>query len=267
MQTWQILLIVVVGALCLFYLYIKILSKGGAGEFVVKLVLVFLNKNKYKKLHNITIQDNNKTIQIDHLVISKYGVFVIETKNYSGTIYGNETANHFYKYNHQKKYEFYNPIKQNYGHIFALKNVLGDYKYVSAVVFSGLATKLKVESKSYVGYIGDLSRYIKSFKEEIYTKEQITEIRNKLKSLSLKGIFLKSKHIKGIKQRMEVYDEKVEQMICPKCGSQLIERRGQYGKFLRCSSYPNCKFKKSLGENKWQIKIENWKLMLNYYKY
>lgn len=251
MPAWQILLIVVVGVLCLFCLYVRTLSKGAAGEFVVKLVLIFLNKHNYKKLYNITLQDNDKTIQIDHIVISKYGIFVIETKNYSGTIYGNEMASHFYKYNHKKKYEFYNPIKQNYGHIFALQNVLGDYKYVSAVVFSGYATKLKIESKSFVGYIGDLQRYIKSFKEEIYTEEQITEIANKLKVLSLHGLFLKSKHIKGIKQRMEVYDEKVNNMVCPKCGSKLVERSGQYGKFLGCSSYPNCKFKKNIVENNW----------------
>ncbi len=246
MVWWQNILIVVVFSIVLFYLYLRLLSKGSAGEFVVKLVLIFLNKNEYKKFHDITIQDNDKTVQIDHLIISKYGVFVVETKNYSGTIYGNENASHFYKYNHQKKYEFYNPIKQNYGHIFALKNVLGDYKYISAVVFSGYATKLKIESTSFVGYIGDLPRYIKSFKEELYSEEQVTEIANKIKSLSLKNVLLKSKHVKDIKERMEVYDEKVAQMICPKCGNVLVVRNGQYGKFIGCSLYPNCKFKKKI---------------------
>lgn len=246
MPAWQIILIIVTSAILLFYFYIKTLSKGGAGEFAVKFSLMFLNKNKYKKLNNITIQDKDKTIQIDHIVVSKYGIFVIETKNYSGTIYGNETANNFYKYNHGKKYEFYNPIKQNYGHIFALKNILGEYKYISAVVFSGYATKLKIESKSFVGYIGELPKYIKSYKEEIYTEEQVMEIADKIKSYALKGLFLKSRHIKGIKQRMEVYDEKVQNMICPKCGSKLVKRSGQYGNFLGCSSYPKCKFKKNI---------------------
>jgi len=47
---------------------------------------------------------------------------------------------------------------------------------------------------------------------------------------------------------MEVFDQKVNNMICPKCGCQLVERSGIYGKFLGCSAYPNCNFKKNITE-------------------
>ncbi|HEY8419508.1 MAG TPA: NERD domain-containing protein [Clostridia bacterium] len=247
MPAWQIILIGFVFVLGLFCLYIRVLSKGEEGEFAVKLVLLLLNKRKYKKFHNVIFKDDDKTIQIDHLIFSKYGIFVIETKNYSGTIYGSENAHYFYKFNHNKKYEFYNPIKQNFGHIFALKNVLGDYKYISAVVFTGYA-KLKVESKSFVGYVGELPRYIKSFKEEIYSEEQVLEISEKLKALALKGIFINREHIKSVKQRLQEYDEKIENMICPKCGNQLVIRKGQYGEFLGCSAYPDCQFTQKIKE-------------------
>lgn len=241
MRPFHIFLFAFLALSVLFALYLKSLSKGAAGEFGVKVVMLLLNKNKYKKFHNITVSDGDKTVQIDHIVISQYGIFVVETKNYSGAIYGNETASHFYKYNHGKKYEFYNPIKQNYGHIFALKNVLGDYKYVSAIVFSGYG-KLKVESKTFVGYIGDLPKFIKTYKEKIYSETQVDEIAEKLKELSLKGLFVNHKHVKEIQERKQMFQEKISNNICPKCGSLLVERRGQYGKFLGCSSYPKCKF-------------------------
>lgn len=237
------LLIIFVALLFLFYLYTKTLSKGGAGEFAVKFVFIFLRNSTYKKFHNITIKDNDKTVQIDHLIISKYGIFVIETKNLSGTIYGNENASHFYKYNHKKKYEFYNPIKQNYGHIFALRNTLGDYNYISVVLFSGNAN-LKVKSKSFVGHIGSLPTYVKLFKKVVLSDSEVVEIVKKLKEISLKGVFVKSNHIKSVKQRIADYEKKIDKRICPKCGGRLVVRNGKYGKFTGCSSYPKCNFKK-----------------------
>lgn len=64
--------------------------KGFLGEKSVAAVLAGLDKKKYLVLHNILLQAGAKTTQIDHIVVSNYGVFVIETKNYKGWILGNE---------------------------------------------------------------------------------------------------------------------------------------------------------------------------------
>lgn len=240
----HIILIAVVAALCCLALFLKLLSKGSAGEFAVKLMFLFLNK-EYHKFSDITIKDGEKTVQIDHIVVSKYGIFVIETKNYTGAIYGSDNSNKFIKYSHKKKYEFYSPIKQNKGHIYALSNVLGQYKYVSIVAFSGYA-KLKVESQSFVGYIGDMIKYIKSFKEEAIPESEINNICKKIKEISIKGLKTKREHVKNVRKRVEEYDNAINNMICPKCGGNLILRKGQYGEFYGCSNYPKCKFKKSI---------------------
>ena len=66
--------------------------KGWLGEFMVK---VTIGKNKPSEkyvINNLKLRvDEQKTSQIDHIVINPNGVFIIETKNYSGRIYGQES--------------------------------------------------------------------------------------------------------------------------------------------------------------------------------
>ena len=46
---------------------------------------------EYYRLNNITLPlANGGSTQIDHIIVSVHGIFVIETKNYKGWIYGNE---------------------------------------------------------------------------------------------------------------------------------------------------------------------------------
>ena len=70
----------VVGIIAFRILQPKI--KGYLGERSVAVILSFLPFDKYKIINDILIKSNDRTIQIDHLVISLYGIFVIETKNY-----------------------------------------------------------------------------------------------------------------------------------------------------------------------------------------
>ncbi len=98
--------------------------RGFMGEFWVKWELKKLPK-EYITLNNIMLSSNRGTHQIDHIVISKYGIFVIEMKNYYGLIVGNEYKDNWIQYLGKHKRYFENPIHQNYGHIKALvKNLL-----------------------------------------------------------------------------------------------------------------------------------------------
>lgn len=79
--------------LFLFLLFIGLFKtriKGKIGEKTIATVLSFLNKSQYKVINNIVLKTGGRTSQIDHLVISDFGIFVIETKNYKGWILGNE---------------------------------------------------------------------------------------------------------------------------------------------------------------------------------
>lgn len=95
--------VVIFGFFCWFF-YRKIM--GTMGEIWVKVELMFLKKGDYKILNNIMIEVGGLTHQIDHLVISKYGIFVIETKNYSGKIKGSEYSEKWTQSFGKKKFFF-----------------------------------------------------------------------------------------------------------------------------------------------------------------
>ncbi|MDX1757907.1 MAG: nuclease-related domain-containing protein [Marinobacter sp.] len=64
--------------------------KGKLGEFLVNAsARLFLDKNRYHLIKNVTLPTEDGTTQIDHIIVSRYGVFVVETKNMKGWIFGN----------------------------------------------------------------------------------------------------------------------------------------------------------------------------------
>lgn len=63
--------------------------KGWVGESLVNLsARLFLDKNTYHLIRNVTLPTEDGTTQIDHIIVSPYGVFVVETKNMKGWIFG-----------------------------------------------------------------------------------------------------------------------------------------------------------------------------------
>lgn len=99
-----------------------------------------LNKQVYRALKNVTIATSNGTTQIDHVIVSKYGVFVIETKNFQGWIFGAENqAQWTQSLPGGRKFRFQNPLHQNYRHIKALSDFLGlsENHFHSVVMFWG----------------------------------------------------------------------------------------------------------------------------------
>ncbi|MFO3716777.1 nuclease-related domain-containing protein [Anaerococcus sp. ENR1011] len=175
----------------LFLLILKFLEnrfKGDVGELAVKRKLRKLNKKKYLVLNNLTLRNyggNTSATQIDHVVISIYGIYVIETKNYKGIIYGSENSKKWTYNIYGNKYKFMNPINQNYAHIKAIKNAIGkEYKnlpYYSIIAFSNEA-KVNVDtSRASICKISKVSKIIKSQAyDEILSYEDILYIKEKL---------------------------------------------------------------------------------------
>ena len=229
-----VLSVFILGILCAIF-YKKIIGK--AGEFHVKNELKKLPNDKYLILNDVMIEDNNTTYQIDHIVVSEFGIFVIETKQYNGYIVGNEYEK---KWKQNNKFYINNPTHQNYGHIKALENVLKleGNKFVPIVCIPSTA-KIQVKSKSHVLHIDELNETILSHKEKII--DNYREIYKIIDSLNIVDRDKRKKHVeyaKKIKDNQFVNGEE----YCPKCGGKLIKRRGKYGDFLGCSNYPKCKY-------------------------
>ena len=220
--------------------------KGSIGEAKVNTRLNFLGK-EYIVLKDILIKTSDGyTSQIDELVLSEYGLFVIETKNYKGWIFGNEKAENWTQVIYKEKHTFRNPIKQNWSHIYALKSVLSDYpniRYHPIVVFSGNATLKSIESSVPVIYSNRLNSTIRRLSfEKCLSIDEVNKIQTILESSELKERNARKEHIKNIKQNVREKKIKMANLICPRCNGELKLRNGRNGKFYGCSNYPRCRF-------------------------
>lgn len=85
--------------------------KGLVGESLVKLAAKLrLPASKYHRLHNVTLPTPDGTTQIDHIFVSRYGIFVVETKNMKGWIFGGERQAQWTQKIYKKTFKFQNPF-------------------------------------------------------------------------------------------------------------------------------------------------------------
>lgn len=214
---------------------------GMAGEFWVKRELKKLS-DEYLVINDIMIKTKDGiTHQIDHVVISKYGIFVIETKQYNGYIKGNDYDKRWLIKNGKKKIYVNNPLHQNYGHVKSLEEILNlpEEKFISLVCIPSRAT-LSVKSNN-VTRIYDLLDKITSYKEEVIgNPNELYEIIN---NLNITDKNERKNHVRNAKLIKNNKDEEFKDR-CPRCGGELIKRNGKYGEFMGCSNFPKCRFVK-----------------------
>lgn len=229
------------------------MGKGFLGE---KYVAKNLGKDKpgtRRTINNIYIKNKvGGTTQIDHVHINKNGIFVIETKNISGKIYGNEYSQEWkvYKGSYFKKrkrytneYNFYNPIKQNETHVYNIKQFINsNIPIYSIIVFTSIDADLSNVTASNVIYLHKLKQEIEKERNQKITSKDIENIYNKIASIKTNTKVTTTEHIKNIKN----VKRNIKKNICPRCKGNLTERNGKYGKFLGCENYPKCKFTKNI---------------------
>ena len=218
---------------------------GIIGEGIVAIILKTLPRDQYTVINNVLIRKEKSSSQIDHVVVSIYGIFVIETKNYSGWIMGGERSAKWTKNVYGHKYQFENPLIQNYGHVVALEKALGitDDKFFPIVVFS-VRGDLKVKTSQPVIYTFSLRRTIRKQTEVLFTQEEMIDIAGRLKNLNMDSFSAHVEHNQEAAELKRTADRKIAANICPRCGGQLKLRSGKYGNFYGCTNYPRCRFTK-----------------------
>jgi hypothetical protein len=205
------LLLLVAGVLILRYFFKgkvredRNKAKGKEGEQEVINELNKLDKDKYTVFNDITIQTRGGyTSQNDHIVVSEHGIFVIETKNYGGKIYGNDGMQKWQAYYANKKYDFYSPVKQSEGHIKALKNLLGvtDGSFIPLVVFTergdieNTSSSLTTLTKT-----SGLLKTINDHKSKVFSDSEVSVISSTIKNNALTGKGVDKSHIKYVKSK------------------------------------------------------------------
>lgn len=219
------------------------ISTGEYGEKIVSNKLAKLDANKYLVINDLSFKTKNGTTQIDHVVVSPYGIFVIETKCYKGLIYGSKDGEYWTQNIYGKKYQLYNPIRQNASHVRVLRNILGEEgKNVAiepVVVFAGNATLADNLENGQTIYSSKLQNWIYQFTEiKIHNPQHIYDLilSHNIDKEQRVG------HVEYVKQVQQQKSEKILYGICPRCGGNLTYREGRYGNFWGCSNYPRCRF-------------------------
>lgn len=234
-------------------------AKGKRGETHVHNILAQLPEG-HTVLDDVVLKTSNGTTQIDHVVVSQYGVFVIETKNYRGEIYGDDSRQEWtqiivtdvryrkkwYKtYSYVTKNHFYNPVKQSLSHMYAIKKALKEWpnlRVVPIVVFTGNAVLNNVSSQHHVIYDDQLLATIQSYSMPYLSDADVGQVINCLAQKNIRSQVDDRTHVSNVYAAKQNYSNKIVSGICPQCGGNLVIRDGKYGRFYGCSNYPNCKF-------------------------
>ncbi|HOW43518.1 MAG TPA: NERD domain-containing protein [Candidatus Omnitrophota bacterium] len=243
------LVFICVLCLILFRIFTIRWTFGEAG--VARKLESLQRKNKeYHPFNNIILKTPDGTTQIDHILISPYGVFVIETKSFKGWIFGDAhqkrwTQSLFGPYRSSIKYQFQNPIHQNYKHVKAVQDFLGiDSKSIfNLIVFAGYGEFMTKMPENVVG-LYDLIPYIESHAEILFDSEKTNNFSRKLSDYVEHAPYNEESHMENLVQNME-------HPICPKCGKPMILRTARKGagagsEFWGCPNFPSCRVTKNV---------------------
>ena len=179
--------------------------------------------------------------QIDHIVFTPYAIFVIETKNYAGTIYGDRNRA---KWSVNGKFRMVNPFNQNFGHIQAIRSYLSsieDSSFISMVSFTRRCTfkvnieLRKISSNDLIVYDTELSEYItrklnvlKIQKESaVFSDQEILHMYDVLKAQNITDAKIREEHVEILNNytaNKESPEIKKSNATCKKCGKEVSEK-------------------------------------------
>lgn len=235
-------------------------SKGKMGETHIYSVLDKLEGQKAILTNCYLPLRNGGTTEVDLILIHESGIYVVESKNYSGWIFGSEDQKYWTQSlpsrgRRTEKHKFYNPTWQNGTHIRCLKRILQDntVPYYSYIVF-GDGCELKNVSLTSGEHRVTYCRYLlKAISEcaKYYgrrlTCEQIQSFYTALLPFTNVTEEQKEKHVREVYAKIHPVVQPDGTWTCPRCGGVLVERIAQRGsragkRFWGCSNYTKCKF-------------------------
>ena len=236
-----------------------------------------------KILRNLYVPKNDGSLaEIDVVYICRKGIIVIESKNYSGWIFGNEKDSYWTAtLPGGTKNRFYNPITQNKYHIKYLRDYLNcndnGFPMFSVIAFSERCELKSIEIQSpniYVLKRDKMNVVLHRIwnASDVLDERGIEALYEILKPLTIIDEATKQKHVDRIKETYGTNAQNnsysgttaLEKMIlkmfdipvntktsasnkCPKCGAPLVLRKAQSGayagkQFWGCSAFPRCRY-------------------------
>lgn len=253
-----------------------IFDKGRLGEFYIyKYLLPLEGYQKY--LFNVYFpKENGETTEADVILIHESGIYVFESKNYGGWIFGTENQQYWTQTfpsgkGRSSKSRFLNPIIQNKVHLKWLRHYLEDASLpiYSYIVFSDRCTLKDIHLTSDEHHVINRYNILEEVKHNAanavtrLSNDEIDSIYEKLYPLTQADDELRAKHIEEVNRKQEKashtanYDNSsadAAEMICPRCGGRLVMRVAERGenigkRFLGCSNFPKCRYIRNLPDN------------------
>lgn len=184
---------------------------GRSGERFVSRKLHALDPAHYRILNDLMLPSNGNSsaTQIDHVVVSNFGIFCIETKAYKGWIFGNANQEYWTQVIFRFKDRFYNPLHQNFAHTKAVEGLLGPQRLkspiISLVAFPN-ADKLKISGTDSVGYARDVVRKIENYTTVFYTDSERDEMVNLLANTNIVDKDMRKLHNKEVHDLKHSYE-------------------------------------------------------------
>ncbi len=229
-----------------FQLFVLPRLKGRLGEASINFwAKRLLDQGVYHVIPDLMLPTPDGTTQIDHVIVSRYGIFVIETKTYKGWIYGDEKDPQWTQVIFRRKERFQNPLRQNYKHTKTLSDLTSiPHEYFkSLVVFVG-DCEFKTDMPANVVHIRDFVRHIKNHQVPIIKDEQVPEIVTTIQEwASTVTDAQRAGHVAHVRENKRPVSMDSTAPSCPRCGSFMVLRtsRKDGSRFWGCNTYPACK--------------------------
>lgn len=245
-------------------------NKGQQGEFYTYKNLRPLKGYKRFLFNCYLPKEDGETTEVDVILLHESGIYVFESKNYSGWIFGTETQRYWMQtFKNGSKEYFLNPVIQNRGHLKWLRaflegNTIPFYSYIVFGDHCILKDITLVSNQHYIVHLCDILNSVRrnaARAERQISAEQIDSLYEKLYPLTQVRKAVKRAHIKNIqkkKQRADLSTNKIRKKMvrinkkrCPCCGGRLVLRTATRGerqgrRFMGCSNYPECRYIKNM---------------------
>ena len=240
-----IILLVIIEVVPIIWNIVAKRIKGASGEYRVANLLDQIDGFN-RIINNVMFNDQGKSRQVDHIAITEYGVFVIETKNYAGTIYGTEKATEWKQKLYKQTFYFQNPINQNYGHVETIRKIIDNENvYIEPIVLFTLRSKLKVNTKTKVMYDHQIKEYIEK-KPKVLKAQDVSKIYNLLLYSKITNKEEILTHNSNVRKYVKHQEKVADAGKCPRCNGDLVLRHSKKGDFYGCSNYPKCRYTKNI---------------------
>ena len=182
-------------------------ASGDYGEYSISTIFNAL-PNEFHIINDIILKTKKGSTQLDHVVVSPYGIYIIETKNHKGMIFGDPNGKVWTQVlNGRGHFTFYNPIWQNQGHIENLSRATGiPMKYmIGIVVFTSPEANL-VNARPWCVNPEEAFEMLMSNRNVILSEKGIMNAIDRIDRMNIRGYKTTQQHVeyvKSIKQRDE----------------------------------------------------------------